>query len=460
MATNDEIRLKMTVSKMNIHRSTKLETIAAQSIARNLDSFLDPQNSETRNAMLLPIALRNIVLRQWLMRQFAGFKKPRKRTLSKNERVELFEKRMKVFQSLVGCHTLEVDFTPFIKDRFNCFERENLLEYLKLIGAKATNLKVLILSETVHRDLWQLNRTLCDAIGKLRTLRSLNIRNIHINYTILKATCKSLKSLTHLSTRIIFDPSFDESNEREIEELQIFSNLIVFENDCQNEKFTLNCIQRLPKLQCTGYLGFAELNTYTIKELLDRCPNQKFALTRITLSARSNKEIYLNFPDVTDLKKSDERKGPGRMTWVHVHNYDDFADLTRDMDAGSNVISRVRHLGSVLPGYVSIDHRCGYYTHNGTFFMTDGKFDFEVMMSPSRLSWELYIQGQKLPRNALVAGATPDYELYLGRLKTVWNEMIYGQVHKDGTCFISSIDFGVVPLKICEIATYNIENEI
>ncbi|CAB3379107.1 Hypothetical predicted protein [Cloeon dipterum] len=55
MATNDEMRLKLTVSKMNVHRSTnKLQTIAAKCIVRNLDSFLDPKASKTLNVKLLP----------------------------------------------------------------------------------------------------------------------------------------------------------------------------------------------------------------------------------------------------------------------------------------------------------------------------------------------------------------------------------------------------------------------
>ncbi|CAB3385875.1 Hypothetical predicted protein [Cloeon dipterum] len=293
MATNDEILLKMAVSKMNIHRSTKLETIAAQSIVRNLDSFLDPQYSETRNLMLLPSALRNIVLQQWLMMKFAVLKK---RTLSFDDSVKLFEKRINIIQSLVTCHTLQVDLTPFIIDSFNFLSRNHLLQYLYLIGDKATNLKVLIILEG-DRNLRTLNTTLCNPIGKFRNLISLNLEYISIKYTNLKVMCKKLKCLTHLSTMLYFNPSFDESNEREIEELQIFSNLIFFQTGVHDEKFTINCIQHLPKLQ-----SIDNCTTSIIEELLDRCPNQKFALTRMIFTAPSNKEIHLNFPDVNELE--------------------------------------------------------------------------------------------------------------------------------------------------------------
>ncbi|CAB3386737.1 Hypothetical predicted protein [Cloeon dipterum] len=303
MATNDEIRLKLTVSKMNIHRSTKLETIAAQRIVRNLDSFLDPQYSETRNVMLLPIAQRNIVLRQWLM--FSQFSEVKKRPFSYDDCVEIFKKRMKVFQSLVSCHTLEVDLAPLIADsNNNCLASGQLFKCLKLIGAKATNLKALILTDP-DQNLEELNnKTLCNAIGKLQNLTTLYISETQIDYSNLKEMCKNLKSLTHLSTTIYFNPYFDESNEREIEELQqIFSNLIHFETFGKEEKFTLNCIQHLPKLQCADNLR-CPLNAYMIEELLDRCPNQKFALTRVALTEPSiyNKEIHLKFPDVNDLK--------------------------------------------------------------------------------------------------------------------------------------------------------------
>ncbi|CAB3385863.1 Hypothetical predicted protein [Cloeon dipterum] len=299
MATNNDIRLKMTKSKMKIHRSTKLETIAAQSILRYLNSFLDPKYCDIRNAKHLPSALRNIVLQQWLMTQFADceLEDTEKWHLSQNECVKIFEKRMEVFNSLVSCHTLDVDFTPFIKDRYNYLARVHLLEYLKLIGTKATNLKVLIILETFHPNLWMLNRAFCNAIGKMRTLTSLNISNIQVNYTNLKAMCKNLKSLTHLSTLLFFNPSFDESNEREIEELQIFSNLTHFKKIGRYEEFTINCIQHLPKLQ-----SIDNCTTSIIEELLDRCPNQKFALTRMRFTAPSNKEIHLNFPNVNDLK--------------------------------------------------------------------------------------------------------------------------------------------------------------
>ncbi|CAB3385229.1 Hypothetical predicted protein [Cloeon dipterum] len=145
------------------------------------------------------------------------------------------------------------------------------------------------------------------------------------------------------------------------------------------------------------------------------------------------------------------------MTWVCVSNYDDFAELTRGMYSG-NLITRVWHEGSVLPGYVSIDQRCGYYSHNGNFLMTEDDFDFDAMNLNSRIRWEFHKEGEELPRNALVAGATPDYELYIGSIRTCWNEMLYGQVHKDGKCFIASIS-GVMPVKTFYIATYNIENE-
>ncbi|CAB3384027.1 Hypothetical predicted protein [Cloeon dipterum] len=298
MATNDDIRLKLTVSKMNIHRSTKLETIAAQKVVRNLDSFLDPQFSETRNVMLLPSALQNIVFQHWLTRQSPELQRLQKESLSRDDLVKIFEKGMKVFQSLVSCHTLEVGITPLTKNKsFTSLAIEHLLKYLNFIGDKATNLQVLNISECYQHGT-ELNRTLCEEIGKLRNLRSLNIKHILVNYKNLKAMCKSLKSLTHLSTSIIFNPHFDVSSQREIEDLKIFSNLIVFEPGNSDEKFTINCIQRLPKLQ---YFG-TNLTTNIIEKLLDRCPNQKFALTQMILEARTNKEIHLSFPDVTNLR--------------------------------------------------------------------------------------------------------------------------------------------------------------
>ncbi|CAB3385869.1 Hypothetical predicted protein [Cloeon dipterum] len=296
MATNDEIRLKLTVSKMNIHRSAKLETIAAKCIARDLHLFLNPKYSDRWNVMHLPISLRNIVLQHWLMRQFAELKKPQVWFFSNDDSVKILDERMKVFQSLISCHTLEVDLTPFIKDCYNVLAREPLLEFLNLICAKATNLKFLEILG--FDDLSVPNETFCDAICKLRNLISLNIWNIHITYTNLKAMCKNLKSLTHLYTRLHFDPSFDESNEREIEELQIFSNLIYFQNGVNDEKFTLNCIQHLPKLQ-----SIDNCTTSIAEQLLDRCPDQKFALTHMELTElTANKEVHMNFPDVTDLE--------------------------------------------------------------------------------------------------------------------------------------------------------------
>ncbi|CAB3377182.1 Hypothetical predicted protein [Cloeon dipterum] len=281
MASNDDIRLKMTVNKMNVHRSTKLQTIAVKCIVRNLDSFIYPIASKTRNVKLLPSALRNIIFQQWLMRQFAELKIPKYQNCSKlfDCCFKLFEKRMQIFQSLVSCHTLEVDFTPLMREISFFYARELLSNFLELIETNATNLKVLIVKECISMNGAELNVTTCNAI----------------------AMCKNLGSLTHLYTKIVFNPNFDESNQREIEDLQIFSNLIVFDHGCSfddDNNFTINCIQRLPKLQSFG----SRLTTSIIEMLLDRCPNQKFALTEMKLTAQTNKEIHLSFPDVTNLQ--------------------------------------------------------------------------------------------------------------------------------------------------------------
>ncbi|CAB3385865.1 Hypothetical predicted protein [Cloeon dipterum] len=455
MATNDEIRLKLTVSKMNIHRSTKLQTIAAQSIVRNIDSFLDPQYSETRNLMLLPIGLRNIALQQWLMRQFAELRKPLKRPLSLNDRIAILENKMKFFQSLVSCHTLEVDLTPIIKD--NCcimVSEPLLLEYLNLIGAKATNLKVLILSETYQGDPWGLNRMLCNAID-------------------LKAMCKNLKSLTHLYTRLHFDPSFDESNDQpSSKEIHLhFPEVTHLEIPyCDTGDFFIpNLLPKFPRIEKLSIPYFAsvdtmiryldayghDLNSLRINRIsdqiklswiLDRCPKLQnlylqssidmlpvdYSRPDIHSFSTGLKEFDLCYlrhgidyhePSLLDilsvptlesvtlhmkcenfhlediekyLLKATHTTVSGsaafrKMTiWTHVHDEEDFASLSNDLDfvpvESDLIFARIRQHGRYLPGYVSLETGVGRFIHGNEVIRAEN-FQYDLMLDTTDREW-------------------------------------------------------------------------